>query len=87
MSTGSLPLTSVVFPSDPRVLPIVYDSPDCRDVNTPSLLECPTSASTGEMVFTNDGVSGRLGFSRVIGERALVGVVGVACESKQYNNM
>ena len=75
--SGALPFLSAVFPSDPRLLPIVYDSPSCDSVFEQSLLDCPRVSDPESPV-----VFGRLGFllEDFVGSFALTDVVGVSCE-------
>ena len=36
-----MPLLSVVYTSDPPLLPVVYDNPECGDLMNGSILSCP----------------------------------------------
>lgn len=66
-----------MFPSDPRALPIVYDTPACAVIeSTTSLLDCPRLGGSGTV---NGGEIGSLG-NGILGSNALAFVVGVSCE-------
>ena len=66
---GAVPLLSVLHALDPRLLPIVYDMPQCNSIMSESILTCLT-------------LGNRLGRLRqgTLGIRALKNVVGVQCD-------
>lgn len=66
---------SLVFSSDPRVLPVSYDCPECDAIANATLLECPRNPSPflGEST-----VLGRLSTSVPL-TNALSFLVGVSC--------
>ena len=75
---GALPFLSAVYPSDPRVLPVVYDCPICRTIQNTSLLDCPrTFIEEDDESFIPLGVLVNGGH---VGITALKGIVGVSCE-------
>ena len=89
-SPGALPLISVVYESDPRNIPIVYDCPACSTIVNTTLLECPRF--TGRFLFEEGpdeqfgqpvfaGGVGALSES-VVGQPALRAVVGVFCQGR-----
>ena len=84
---GALPLVSVVYESDPRNLPIVYDCPACDTIFNTTLLECRRISPFffQDEVADLTGVLGDL-VSSVVGPDALRGVVGVVCEGKRLDD-
>lgn len=69
-----------MYATDPNILPVVYDFPACEDTTELRLLDCPRRF----LQQTSLGNLGRLLFEEdaAVGINALVGIVGVSCESK-----
>ena len=84
-------MLSVVHSSDPPVLPIVYEFPQCDTIVNGSILNCSQSFSSpfpGPPLFQDGGeggnppgVLGRL-IGNIVGTSALVSVVGVRCDGE-----
>lgn len=77
-SLGALPLTTAVYPSDPRTVPIVYDCPACDTILNTSLLDCPRIVRFSPESI-NEGVLGGLSVP-VTSTDVLSHLVGVSCE-------
>ncbi len=78
-------MVSMVYDSDPRTLPVVYDCPACNTISSPSLLSCPRFGAAGFEGEVLGGLpSSVAGLGKllrsVVGEMALKNIVGVSCE-------
>ena len=66
-----------MYASDSRVLPIVFDVPDCNLIANQSLLSCFRRSQAIDNEFSTP--LGSL-IDPIVGVQALIGVVGVSCE-------
>ena len=87
-------MLSVVHSSDPPVLPIVYDLPQCDTVVNGSILNCPqpfggSFLNPFEGSGEEENSPGALGWliSNIVGTEALASVVGVKCDGESWDHL